>query len=57
MIWLAALMMLAFYGLAICTIGGMLTSGISGSLTMMTAVLEVTVGVIIVRATYGIARE
>lgn len=50
MIWLVALVMLAFYGLAICTIDGMLTNGISTTLTMLTAVLEVTMGVIIARA-------
>ena len=52
MIWLMALIMLLFYGLAVCTIGGMLTSGISAGLAMATAVLEVTLGVIIVRAMY-----
>jgi len=45
--------MLAFYGLAICTIGGMLTNGISTSLAMMTAALEVTIGVMIARAMSG----
>jgi len=49
-IWLVALVMLAFYGLAICTIGGMLTNGISTTLAMLTAVLEVTMGVMIARA-------
>ena len=50
MVWLAALMMLLFYGLAVCTIGGMVTIGISASLAMVIAVLEVTVGVTIARA-------
>ena len=49
MIWLVALVMLAFYGLAVCTIGGMLTKGISTSLVMVTAALEVTMGVMIAR--------
>ena len=53
MIWLVALMMLMFYGLAVCTIGGMLTSGISAGLAMTVAILEVIVGVIIVRAMYS----
>ena len=52
MIWLAAFVMLLFYGLAVCTIGGMVTSGISAGLAMATAVLEVTVGVIIARMMY-----
>ena len=56
MIWVAVLMMLAFYGLAVCTIGGMVTSGISAGLAMVTAVLEVTVGIIIVRAMCGVVR-
>ena len=56
MIWFAALMMLLFYGLAVCTIGGMVTSGISASLAMATAVLEVVVGMIIARVMYRAAR-
>jgi len=52
MIWLAALMMLLFYGLAVCTIGGMVTSGISPGLAMATAVLMVTAGTIIIRLMY-----
>jgi len=52
MVWLMALLMLAFYGLALCTIGGMLTSGISASLAMVVAVLEVIIGVVIARAMY-----
>ena len=50
MIWLMALMMLAVYGLAVSTIGGMVTNGINTSLAMATGVFEVIVGVIIVRA-------
>ena len=57
MIWLAAFIMLAFYGLAVCTIGGMVTSGISAGLAMATAVLEVTVGIIIVRALYKVTQQ
>jgi len=52
MIWLMALLMLAFYGLALCTIGGMVTSGISTSLAMAIAVLEVIIGAVIARAMY-----
>ena len=49
MIWLAALVMLLFYGLAVCTIGGMVTNGMSAGLAMATAVFEVTLGVILAR--------
>ena len=56
MIWLAALMMLLFYGLAVCTIGGMMTSGIHAGLAMVTAVLVVTIGVIIARVMHRAAR-
>ena len=52
MIWLVALTMLLFEGLAICTIGGMVTSGMSAGLAMAIAVLELTVGVTIVRVMY-----
>ncbi|MFC2067313.1 hypothetical protein ACFLUO_09785 [Chloroflexota bacterium] len=52
MIWLMALMMLASYGLAVCTIGGMVTNGINTSLAMATGALEVIIGVIIARAMY-----
>ena len=50
MTWLAAFIMLAFYGLAVCTIGGILTSGFTVDLAITTAILEVTVGIIIARA-------
>lgn len=53
MIWVMALLMLAFYGLALCTIGGMVSSGISASVAMATAVLEIIVGVVIARAIYA----
>ncbi|MFC1981389.1 hypothetical protein ACFLVN_04000 [Chloroflexota bacterium] len=52
MIWLIALMMLAFYGLAVSTISGMVTNGINTSLAMATSILEVIIGVIIIRAMY-----
>jgi len=52
MIWLIALTMLLFQGLAICTIGVMLTSGVGTGLAMATAVFEIILGVIIVRAMY-----
>ncbi|MFC2002056.1 hypothetical protein ACFLUZ_06120 [Chloroflexota bacterium] len=57
MLWLVALMMLLFYGLAVCTIGGMVTSGISAGLAIATAVLEVTLGIIIVRVMYSEAKR
>ena len=57
MMWLVALMTLLFYGLAVCTIGGMVTSGISAGLAMAAAVLEVTLGVIIIRAMYSDAKR
>ena len=57
MSWLVALMMLLFYGLAVCTIGGMVTNGISAGLAIATAVLEVTLGIIIVRAMYSDAKR
>ncbi len=50
--WFVALIMLLFYGLAVFTIGGMLANGISATLAMTTATLEVILGVIIVRAMY-----
>lgn len=49
MIWLATFIMLAFYGLAVYTIGGMVTNGISAGLAVAAAILEIIVGVIIVR--------
>jgi len=52
MMWFVALIMLAFYGLAICTIGGMVTSGISAGLAMAAGVGEVIVGVIMARVVY-----
>ena len=53
MIWLVAFTMLLFQALAICTIGGMVTNGISAGLAMATAVLELIIGVVIARAMYG----
>ncbi|HUT68229.1 MAG TPA: hypothetical protein VMW86_06735 [Dehalococcoidales bacterium] len=50
MMWLAALTMLLFQGLAVCTIGIMVTSGLGFGVAMLTAVAEVILGVIIVRA-------
>lgn len=50
MIWLAALTMLLFQGLAVCTIGIMMESGFGFGPAMLTAVAEVILGVIIVRA-------
>ena len=48
--WVIALTMLLFYGLAVCTIGGMVTSGMDVGLAMAIAVLEVTAGMILIRA-------
>ena len=53
MIGIMALVMIAFYGLAVCTIGGMVTSGISSSFAMATAVFEIIVGVVIAKAIYS----
>jgi hypothetical protein len=53
MILVMALLMLAFYGLALCTIGGMVASGISAGMAMAVAVLEVIIGVVIARAIYS----
>lgn len=50
MIWLVALMMLLFQGLAVCMIGIMVTSGMGFGPAMLTAVSVVTLGVIVVRA-------
>ena len=52
MMWLVALTMLLFEGLAVCTIGAMATSGTGAGLAMAAAVFELIVGVIIVRAMY-----
>ena len=52
MMWLVALTLLLFEGLAVCTIGGMMASGYSAGLAITTAVMELTVGVIIVRIMY-----
>ena len=57
MMWLVALTMLLFEGLAICTIGAMVTSGIGTGMAMATAVLELILGVIIVRAMYQDAQR
>ena len=46
---LATINMLAFYGLAVCTIGGTLTSGFTFSFAFTAAILEVTIGMIITR--------
>ena len=50
MIWLAALTFLLFQGLAVCTIGAMLSVGLNAGAAMATAVFEVILGVIIARA-------
>ncbi len=52
MMWLIALTMLLFEGLAVCTIGAMVTSGIGVGLAMATAIFELILGVIIVREMY-----
>jgi hypothetical protein len=57
MMWLVALTMLLFEGLALCTIGGMVTSGVGTGLAMVTAVFELILGVFIVRAMYRYAQR
>ena len=57
MMWLVALTMLLFEGLAVCTIGAMVTSGIGVGLAMATAIFELILGVIIVRAMYSDAHR
>ena len=52
MIWLAALTMLLFQGLAICTIGAIIESGMGSGQAMAMAVFEIILGVIIVRGMY-----
>ena len=52
MIWIVALTMLLFQGLAVCTLGGMLSIGTSTYESIIMAVLVVILGVIIVRAMY-----
>ena len=50
--WFVALIMLLFYGLAVCTIGGMVTSGVNFSVAMANAVPQVMLGVLIARVMY-----
>ena len=57
MMWLAALTILLFQGLAVCTIGAMLTAGMGMGAAMTTAVAEVILGVIIARAMYRSAQR
>jgi hypothetical protein len=57
MMWLIALTMLLFEGLAVCTIGAMVTSGVGIGLAMATAVFELILGVIIIRAMYRDAQR
>ena len=52
MIWLLGFVMLAFYGLAICTIGGMLANGINPGFAIAAGVLQTIVGVCTVRVLY-----
>ena len=49
MMWFAAFTMLLFQGLAVCTIGIMVTSGLHFGAAIFTAVCEVILGVIITR--------
>ena len=57
MIWPAIIMMLGFYGFAVYTIGGMVTSGIGVGLTMTTVALEVIVGILITRVMFSVRRS
>jgi len=50
MMWLVALTMLLFQGLAVCMIGIMVTSGFGFGSAMLTGVSVVTLGVIVIRA-------
>ena len=52
MMWIVALTMLLFQGLAVCTLGGMLSIGTSTHESIFMAVLVVILGVIITRAMY-----
>ena len=52
MIWLTALTMLLFQGLAVCIIGAMVTSGYHTSLAMATGIFELILGTILVRGMY-----
>jgi len=49
---LIALLMLGAYGLAICMIGGMLASGVSASLAMVSAAFVVVVTTVLARTLY-----
>ena len=49
MMWLAALLMLLFQALAICTIGVMVRCGLDFGAALFTAVCEVALGVIVIR--------
>ena len=40
---LATITMLAFYGLAVCTIGGTLTSGFTFGFAITASILEITI--------------
>ena len=57
MMWLAALTMLLFQGLAICTIGAIIESGMGGGQAMVMAIFEIILGVIIVRGMYRDAQR
>ena len=52
---LTAFVMLAFYGLAVCTVGGMLTSGFTADFAVMSAVAQTTIGIVIVRMMWGVS--
>jgi len=52
MMWLVALTMISFQGLAVCIIGAMVTSGYSVGLAMATAIFELILGTILVRGMY-----
>jgi len=52
MMWLVALTMLLFQGLAVCILGGMLSIGTSTGESILMAVLIVILGVFVTRAMY-----
>ena len=57
MMWRATFLMLAFYGLAVCTIFGMITRGFTSDFAVMAGVFEVTIGIIIVRALWRLVES
>ncbi len=57
MMWLVALTMLLFEGLAVSTIGGMVMYGFGTGAALAVAVFELVLGVIVVRMMYRDAQR